>query len=493
MLKNYSLYSKLNESGIRDIKKIAKKWNKANIYFHVDLDGVTSAIAMKKYLEQYGIKTTKFHTIQYGEKEYDLVKPEKDALPVLVDMSSGKIEFKIHTDHHEDQKGVGEETSTIFKTAKSNASIISDQISPNQIFPNGDIEAINMIDSASFAEKDIMPEDIIKFKYDTDKGKSAEENRLQLSLVVNKLLLAFKNKPKFLEQLVEKSEPNMLSMYNNILDLIVEWNKKAWFKQRLSQTDNLEEIITKLVGYSKEYVEELKSFKGLVMKNNILMQYDAPKMYEPGKFDRYSSFSLYPESDFFIMVWTMGLIQCSKNPFKKKTEAYNEVHLGEIARSILDNHKDDLEEKKISVKDIKQIAETSIQKKAQRKFNPELNFSEKFGLRWEDLVASYGIDNINNPRNYSEDMLKSIMSTKALKLSPKQKEVLDSIYITAWDIISKSSGGHKGITNLSGFNYLSPNGEIKEGDYSNKLIREISRELYFRLNDVQEKIKNLEK
>ena len=38
----------LKESGIRDIKELSKRYPKAEIYFHQDLDGVTTAIAMKK-------------------------------------------------------------------------------------------------------------------------------------------------------------------------------------------------------------------------------------------------------------------------------------------------------------------------------------------------------------------------------------------------------------------------------------------------------------
>ena len=41
----------LKESGLRDIKALAKRYPKAKIYFHQDLDGVATAIAMKKYLE----------------------------------------------------------------------------------------------------------------------------------------------------------------------------------------------------------------------------------------------------------------------------------------------------------------------------------------------------------------------------------------------------------------------------------------------------------
>ena len=39
-------------SGIRNIKQLAKKYKKAEIYFHIDLDGVTSALAMKEYLRK---------------------------------------------------------------------------------------------------------------------------------------------------------------------------------------------------------------------------------------------------------------------------------------------------------------------------------------------------------------------------------------------------------------------------------------------------------
>ena len=45
----------LLESGIRGIKDLARRYKKAKIYYHMDLDGVTTAIAMKNYLEQNGI------------------------------------------------------------------------------------------------------------------------------------------------------------------------------------------------------------------------------------------------------------------------------------------------------------------------------------------------------------------------------------------------------------------------------------------------------
>jgi single-stranded DNA-specific DHH superfamily exonuclease len=66
----------IKESGIRDINDIAKRYNKAKIYFHIDLDGVTSAIAMKVYLESYGIEVVDAETIQYGTDEFAIKKPD---------------------------------------------------------------------------------------------------------------------------------------------------------------------------------------------------------------------------------------------------------------------------------------------------------------------------------------------------------------------------------------------------------------------------------
>ena len=55
----------IKESGIRDINQLAKRYLKAEIYFHQDLDGVTTAIAMKKYLEDNGIKVVDAHVIRH--------------------------------------------------------------------------------------------------------------------------------------------------------------------------------------------------------------------------------------------------------------------------------------------------------------------------------------------------------------------------------------------------------------------------------------------
>ena len=56
-----------------------------------------------------------------------------------------------------------------------------------------------------------------------DKDKPLQKNKMLLGLVINKLLLAFKNKPGFLEGLVMDSEPSLMSILTNIKD----WMKKT--------------------------------------------------------------------------------------------------------------------------------------------------------------------------------------------------------------------------------------------------------------------------
>ena len=162
---------------------------------------------MKNYLESYGIDVIGSHVIQYGDKEFSVKKPDAsgDVMPVLVDFAHGKPIFKIHTDHHDSQSGVEDETSTQFRGARSNVETISQTISPSDIFTDEDIMMINTVDSADYAKHDIEPEQVMNLIRDFEKGDQAYEKKWMLGLLTNKLLLAYKNKPGFLENLVMNS------------------------------------------------------------------------------------------------------------------------------------------------------------------------------------------------------------------------------------------------------------------------------------------------
>ena len=315
----------ISESGIRDINKIAKRYPMAKIYFHQDLDGVTTALAMKNYLEQHGIKVVDAEIIQYGSKEFAIkkVEGEGDIMPVLVDFAHGKPMFVIHTDHHDSQAGVEQGTSTNFKSSRSNVETISQSISPTDIFSQDDIETISMVDSADYAKYDITPEQVIQYLFKVDRTKGVKENKKMMGLVANKLLLAFKNKPGFLESLVMDSEPSLMSILTNIKD----WMKRTNAASPEEMQKNAE-----------NYKENMKNYPRV--SDSIIFQYGGGSMFKPGSYDRYTPFRNNPEADFLIMAWPMGLVQASCNPFKKERELKSETEILAAERELEAAQKD---------------------------------------------------------------------------------------------------------------------------------------------------------
>ena len=427
----------IKETGIRDISALRKRYPKAEIYFHQDLDGVTTAIAMKRYLENNGIEVVGTHIIQYGDKEFAVKKNDAqgDVMPVLVDFAHGKPMFVIHTDHHDKQVGVEKNTSTQFRGARSNVETISQVVSPKDLFPSSDILLINTVDSADYAKYNITPDEVVNYIYRLDKEKSLQQNKMLLGLVINKLLLAFKNKPGFLEGLVMDSEPSLMSILNNI---------KNWMKK--TNAANPEELQKNAEGYK----DNMKNFPRV--SDSIIFQYGGGSMFKPGSYDRYTPFRNNPDADFLIMAWPMGLVQASCNPFKKDRELKG-VNLGEIAQEVLSKWEGQLKQRTIPLSTIKWVSETSV--------GPE-----SIGFTFNDFEALYGdkfttMEGGEKVLNHIHDM----METPFKDLTEEHKEMLDKIGINAWDLIQSNSGGHKCITNISGLNYLGRGKRPPQGQY----------------------------
>ena len=402
----------ITESGIRDISALRKRYPKAEIYFHQDLDGVTTAIAMKKYLEDNGIKVVGSHIIQYGDKEFAVKKNDAqgDVMPVLVDFAHGKPMFKIHTDHHDKQVGAEKGASTSFRQARSNVETLSQIVSPKDLFPSSDILLINTVDSADFARQDITPEDVVNYLFRFDKDKSLQKNKMLLGFVVNKLLLAFKNKPGFLEKLVMDSEPSLMSILMNIKD---------WMKNTNSATPE------QLQQNAQGYKEQMKTYSGVDYKDGIIFQYGGGNMMKPGSYDRYTPFRTHPDADFMIMAWPLGLLQVSCNPFKKE-RGLKGVNLGEIAQEVLGKWEGKLKD-----------------------------FDALYGERF--MFMDGGEETL--------DKIKEMMERPFTDLSEEERSKLDKIGVNAWDLIQSMSGGHKCITNISGLNYFGRSKRPSTGPY----------------------------
>jgi hypothetical protein len=395
----------IKESGIRYINKLAKRYPKAKIYFHQDLDGVTTALAMKKYLEDYGIEVVDCEIIQYGEKEWAIKKPEGEGniMPVLVDFAHGKPMFKIHTDHHDSQVGVEKDTSTDFKASRSNVETISQRVSPKDIFKDDDLYVVSTIDSANFAANQITTKMVMNFIFKYDKDLSVRRNKLMMGLVVNKLLLAYKNDKvngrDLLEYLVMNCKPSLESLYNTITNIAKE--------QGFAGVDVMKKN-------QEKYIED-RAQEGVIQKEGgVLHQFGLGSM-RKGSYDRYTPFDINPDADFLVtgIGAPVGLVQASCNPYKEDRELKG-VDLGVIKNKVLLSFKPELEKVILPFKIIKKVSE----KKATK---------DSVGFTQKDMDAIYGDRPSYDPKTNT---------------------------INAYDFLLANSGGHKCITNISAIGFV---------------------------------------
>ena len=429
----------IKESGLRNIKALAERYPKAKIYFHQDLDGVTTALAMKNYLEDNGIKVVDSEIIQYGDKEFAVKKQdaEGDTMPVLVDFAHGKPMFVVHTDHHDSQTGVEGDTATSFRPSRSNVATLSQIMSPKEIFPSDDITLISTVDSADFARFGLTPDDIMNFVFKLQKDKSLQKNKMALGLATNKLMLAYKNKPGFMEELVMTSRPSLLNIFQNINRIAAKNGYALPEEMALNQ---------------KDYVAKQKESEKVRVEDGIIVQYGGGSMFKPGSYDRYTPFKNNPDADFLVIAWPMGLVQASCNPFNEERQLRG-VNLGEIAQEVLGRWEDKLREKIIPLSTIKWVSETSIKEGS-------------VGFTNADLEAFYG-DKIRSIEGGEQKMerLKEIMDTPSTELTDNEWAVLDRLGVPAWEMIQANSGGHKCITNISSLNYFGRSKRPPQGKY----------------------------
>ena len=426
----------LNESGIRDIGSLAKRYQMAKIYFHQDLDGVTTALAMKNYLEQHGIKVVDAEIIQYGSKEFAIkkVEGEGEIMPVLVDFAHGKPMFIIHTDHHDSQAGVERGTATNFKSSRSNVETISQSISPKDIFTQDDVETISMIDSADYAKYDITPEQVVQYLFKVDRTKGVKENKKMMGLVANKLLLAFKNKPNFLRNLVMNSKPSLQNILLNIKELME--------KEGYASMDQLQK--------NQEHYIQSRKEKGVTYEDGIISQYGLGPTMKSGGYDRYTPFINHPDAEFLVTGLPMGMVQASCNPYKKE-RALKGVDLGQIKDEVLEKFRSELEKQRVTFSTLKRISEMDAEQ-------------QSVGFTFKDFMAIYGnspsikingTEKLNRYLDYkSKDLYKSIPF--------EDRKVFNKASVNGYDVIMANSGGHKCITNISGINYLYSNAKFEE-------------------------------
>ena len=537
MIKRYIEY--INETGMRDLSKITKNHKECEIFFHIDLDGVTSALAMKEFLKNYyQITTINCHKIQYGNMEFAIESGKPDTLKVLVDFAHGKPMFQIQSDHHQNQVGAEYTQSTYFKPSRSNVEIISGEISYSDVFTPQDVEMIQTIDSANFLKYDIKPEDVENAIFKYNKDLSSQRNRFMMGFVVNRLLLAYKNKNltvksldgkrnhvnrNILECLVLDSNASLYSIFNNLKNYI----KNAKTDDKAGVLATPEEITKNL----SDYIERMKNYKFIENPQNsevseydphnwrhqqlttsgskigkgihfdekykIISQYGGGALFKPGSYDRYVPFKNYPDAEFICIIWPMGLIQASCNPFKEKK--IKDINLGEIAKEVLAKHEQMFRKYYISLESIKKEFETSQEWNKMQKSGGE--DYEGIGFKFTDLKSFYNDcvfkkedSKIINVDISTTSEIQKLMDSPYYILTQEQKAILGSFKIPIWELIVRNSGGHPSITNLTGFNFMKYNKNALKIAYGTEnyteVLKIIGRDL---INTLKEKIDIVDK
>jgi hypothetical protein len=239
------------------------------------------------------------------------------------------------------------------------------------------------------------------FKYDKD--KSVRRNKMMMGLVVNKLLLAYKNNNvngrDLLEYLVMNCEPSLENLYNTITKIAKD---QGYASVEVMQKNQ------------EKYLQD-RSQEGVIQKEGgVLHQFGLGSM-KKGSYDRYTPFELNPDADFLVtgIGAPVGLVQASCNPYKED-RALKGVDLGKIKDQVLLSFKPELEQVILPFKIIKRVAE----KKATK---------DSVGFTQKDMDALYGGMESYDPKTNT---------------------------INAYDFLKANSGGHKCITNITGIGFV---------------------------------------
>jgi len=483
------------EVGFRHLRELAGKYRTAEIYFHQDLDGVCSALAMRHFLKMhYGIGLADTHIIQYGGLEYAVKHTKEDNLPIIVDYAHSKVGY-ILFDHHDKQAGADTAMGVYAKPSRSNAEIISGEISYTDVFTATDIRLIQTVDSADFLRHGIGPQDIQRAVFGLDRDAGAERNRFLMGLVVNRLMLALKNKRisvtsldgrsrhenrNLLECLVIDCAPSLYSIYLNIMHYIreatsLEWDRSARSHNTPKRLPSPEQLTANLMKYIDSRREHLPRPGASPAKHpdidydsryKIVRQMDIGRVFDPGSYDRYVVFRNFPEAEFVCTVFPMGLIQVSCNPFREKR--LKSVNLGEITKTVLAKYKAQLSKVNIGISDIKRINEEEISK-MKNKYGSDY---KAMGFRMSDLRSLYQNSIVYLPGRLAGDMktrsvldlsdatspevrlLETWMDRNYSSWPPDIAQEINNLKIPVLDIITQMSGGHPSITNIQGFNYM---------------------------------------
>lgn len=426
----------LQESGIQ----LPKNTKAVKIIHHKDMDGVFSAIIAYNQILRQGIspRNITLHTIQYGDEQRDkneLVnkfKRSKGQAVVLVDFArlpSGIDEPDFWSDHHayegDKPKVSGRVGATEYKSDASHLALIR----TSNMVDKETLKAIDIVDSAGYSN--LM--DVINLPKDFK-----EKGRMERLAIISNTLLTSTNlldNPTLLPEFIKETKPSLVSFYNTILKYIrLDDIQKEAIKELTKLKPNWEKVEK-----ARNLMPTMKSKISIVRGKNVSYR-DKIKAIEEGALDDYKE------------------LEDLKKKGNKRTEE-EEIRYRELVNKPLEiarKTKDASMQKSKEPGKFESKGAVLIQRESrmQRYIWTQMN---KKGLKHPFVIKRYPTliqisVNPELPQSIKDKIDLNVARNRAME--EIKKNYMNKYNKWAFDIIDKDSGGHKGITNISGLGVI---------------------------------------
>lgn len=246
MLNNYRIFvakfKKINEMAAPRIPNSTDYWEKKGkkgkdvmIYTHDDMDGIFSAIAIKKYLIGKGFNIIGYGIINYQEG-WNVFDIDTDVINVAVDFAEMHPDIDIYIDHHGEfiEGDETDEASKKIGAIKTKTGSAYEGIMDQLGLPIDSLvlDVIDMIDSAKYDHYKVKWTDILNF--DLEKIKNTPQFKLLFGATFNQLIKRGDYRT-IIEVIHNVDEPSIYKIFNYIKKLSPGNN--PWLKRGMSEDD----------------------------------------------------------------------------------------------------------------------------------------------------------------------------------------------------------------------------------------------------------------
>lgn len=220
----------IKEESAPRIPKSEEYWDKKGktgknvmIYFHDDMDGIFSAIAIKKYLINKGFNIVGYGVINYQEG-WDVIELNDEYINIAVDFAEITDGIDVYIDHHgEFQEGTDLKGKHAVKTPTFSAyEGIMDQI--GWPIDKMVVDVISMIDAAKYDNFEVKWSDLLTWDYDY--FKEHKNPKLMFAGVFNQYLKRSDYRT-FVEVVDNATEPSIYQIFR-LFKLLYPMNNLDW-------------------------------------------------------------------------------------------------------------------------------------------------------------------------------------------------------------------------------------------------------------------------